>query len=86
MALVQNPDASILAVSHRSLHLRHVSLHFYLTYIRFQSIEEKLYSVKPNSMPEERTVSVFTRMNTAQRNAQEVRTHRHDPNTPARNL
>ncbi|KZP06363.1 hypothetical protein FIBSPDRAFT_940040 [Athelia psychrophila] len=37
-------------------------------------IGKKLYSIKPNSMPEERVVSVFTRMNSGPRNAQEVRT------------
>ncbi|KAG1854447.1 hypothetical protein DFJ58DRAFT_745692, partial [Suillus subalutaceus] len=37
-------------------------------------IAEKLYSIKPSSIPEERTMSVFTRMNTAARNRQHVRT------------
>ncbi|KAH7905604.1 ribonuclease H-like domain-containing protein [Hygrophoropsis aurantiaca] len=37
-------------------------------------IAKKIYSVKPCSMPDERTVSVFTRMNSPLRNRQEVRT------------
>ncbi|KAG1763210.1 hypothetical protein EV702DRAFT_1205776 [Suillus placidus] len=53
-------------------------------------IAEKLYSIKPSSVPEERTMSVFTRMNTPARNLQHVRTlvdmtqirqwHMYDPN------
>ncbi|KAG6376828.1 hypothetical protein JVT61DRAFT_1854 [Boletus reticuloceps] len=35
-------------------------------------IAEKLFSIKPNSMPEERTMSVFTRMNSAVHNHQQV--------------
>ncbi|KAG2746790.1 hypothetical protein P692DRAFT_20820201 [Suillus brevipes Sb2] len=35
---------------------------------------EKLYSIKPSSIPEERTMSVFTKMNTPARNRQQVRT------------
>ncbi|KAJ8579575.1 hypothetical protein M405DRAFT_778782, partial [Rhizopogon salebrosus TDB-379] len=37
-------------------------------------IAQKLYSIKPSSMPEERTMSVFTKMNTPARNRQQVRT------------
>lgn len=37
-------------------------------------IAEKIYSIKPSSIPEERTMSVFTRMNTPARNRQHVRT------------
>ncbi|KAG1839568.1 hypothetical protein DFJ58DRAFT_733291 [Suillus subalutaceus] len=37
-------------------------------------IAEKIYSIKPSSIPEEQTMSVFTRMNTAARNRQHVRT------------
>ncbi|KAF8123043.1 hypothetical protein EV363DRAFT_1101473, partial [Boletus edulis] len=32
----------------------------------------KLFSIKPNSMPEERTMSVFTRMNSTACNRQQV--------------
>lgn len=73
MELIQNLDASILAVSNLSLRS---TLFFCLINgpCLHQSIGKKPYSVKRNSMPEERTVSVFTRMNTAQQNAQEVRT------------
>ncbi|KAG1759650.1 hypothetical protein EDD22DRAFT_849092 [Suillus occidentalis] len=35
-------------------------------------IAEKLYSIKPSSIPEERTMSVFTKMNTPTRNRQQV--------------
>ncbi|KIK77649.1 hypothetical protein PAXRUDRAFT_108355, partial [Paxillus rubicundulus Ve08.2h10] len=35
-------------------------------------IAEKLFSIKPNLMPEEQTMSVFTRMNSATRNCQQV--------------
>ncbi|KAG1726268.1 uncharacterized protein EDB91DRAFT_209357 [Suillus paluster] len=37
-------------------------------------IAEKIYSIKPSSVPEERTMSVFMRMNTPARNRQHVRT------------
>ncbi|KAG1830992.1 hypothetical protein DFJ58DRAFT_848325 [Suillus subalutaceus] len=35
---------------------------------------QKLYSIKASSIPEERTMSVFTKMNTPARNRQQVRT------------
>ncbi|KAG2746351.1 hypothetical protein P692DRAFT_201792203 [Suillus brevipes Sb2] len=37
-------------------------------------VAEKNYSIKPSSIPEERTMSVFMRMNTPARNRQHVRT------------
>ncbi|KAG1902034.1 uncharacterized protein F5891DRAFT_1027095 [Suillus fuscotomentosus] len=37
-------------------------------------IAQKIFSVKPNDMPEERTMSVFTRMNSVLRNCQQVQT------------
>ncbi|KAG0693898.1 hypothetical protein DFH29DRAFT_1006835 [Suillus ampliporus] len=36
-------------------------------------ITEKIYSIKPSSVPKERTMSVFTRMNIPARNCQHVR-------------
>jgi hypothetical protein len=39
-----------------------------------KTLAVKIFSVRPSSMPEERTMSVFTRMNSALRNRQNVRT------------
>ena len=44
------------------------------TNTELQAIAIKLYSAVPHSMAEERTISVFTMLNTAQRNRQKVST------------
>ena len=44
------------------------------TNTELQAIAIKLYSAVPHSMAEERTMSVFTMLNTAQRNRQKVST------------
>ncbi|KAG2137985.1 hypothetical protein DEU56DRAFT_912620 [Suillus clintonianus] len=42
--------------------------------ILIKTLAIKIFSIRPSSMPEERTMSVFTHMNSALRNRQDVRT------------
>jgi hypothetical protein len=69
--LTLNNDSAVLAV--RSLFIIHLKVLSVITKLR-QCIGDKLFSIKPNSMPEERTMSVFTKMNSASCNRQQVRT------------
>ncbi|KAG2069975.1 hypothetical protein BDR04DRAFT_1100644, partial [Suillus decipiens] len=43
--------------------------------VPYSCVAEKLYSIKPSSVHEERTMSVFTKMNTPARNRQHTCAH-----------
>ena len=67
--LISNKDASVLAVR-----LHHLCGNLQLTGQFWQVLGLKLFSLVPNSMVEERTVSNFTKLNSADRANQKAST------------
>lgn len=71
-SLISRPDASVLAVRWTDPPIRHSYANHPNQFV--QHLGVKLFSLLPNSMAEERTVSTFTKMNTADRSRQKPAT------------